>query len=72
MQQRSDAYAAGIRPGDIIVTFNGSRVDDASHFERQLSDAKIGSTVTLGLLRERKQMTVKVPVVKANIQRRRG
>ena len=72
MQQRSDAYAAGIRPGDIIVSFNGSPVDDASHFERQLSDAKIGSTVTLSLLRERKQLSVKVPIVKANIQRRRG
>jgi len=72
MQQRSDAYAAGIRPGDIIVSFNGSPVDDASHFERQLSDAKIGSTVTLSLVRERKQLSVKVPIVKANIQRRRG
>ena len=72
MQQRSDAYAAGIRPGDIIVSFNGSPVDDASHFERQLSDAKIGSTVTLSLLRERKQLSVKVPIVKASIQRRRG
>ncbi len=72
MQQRSDAYAAGIRPGDIIVSFNGSPVDDASHFERQLSDAKIGSTVTLSLLRERRQLSVKVPIVKASIQRRRG
>ncbi|MDQ3349017.1 MAG: trypsin-like peptidase domain-containing protein, partial [Acidobacteriota bacterium] len=72
MQQRSDAYAAGIRPGDIIVSFNGSAVDDASHFERQLSDAKIGSTVTLTLRRERKQLTAKVPIAKANIQRRRG
>ena len=72
MQQRSEAYAAGIRPGDIIVSFNGSPIDDASHFERHLSDAKIGSTVTLTLLRERKQLTVKVPIAKANIQRRRG
>jgi serine protease Do len=70
MQQRSDAYAAGIRPGDIISTFNGTAIDDASHFERLLSDAKIGSTVTLVLMRERKQLTVKVPVVKATIQRR--
>ena len=72
MQQRSDAYAAGIRPGDIIVSFNGTAIDDSGHFERLLSDAKIDSTVTLGLLRERKPITVKVPVVKANIQRRRG
>lgn len=72
MQQRSDAYAAGIRPGDIIVSFNGTAIDDLGHFERLLSDTKIDSTVTLGLLREHKPITVKVPVVKANIQRRRG
>lgn len=72
MQQRSDAYAAGIRPGDIIVSFNAAPIDDATHFERLLSDATIGSTVTLGLLRDGKPLTVKVPVVKATAQRRRG
>ncbi|MEO8521023.1 MAG: trypsin-like peptidase domain-containing protein [Acidobacteriota bacterium] len=72
MQQRSDAYAAGIRPGDIIVSFNAAPIDDATHFERLLSDAKIGSTVTLGLLRDGKPLTVKVPVVKATAPRRRG
>ncbi|MEN3336660.1 MAG: hypothetical protein V7647_336 [Acidobacteriota bacterium] len=72
VQQRSDAYTAGIRPGDIITSFDGTPVDDASHFERMLSDAKIGSTATLGLLRERKPLTIKVPIVKASIQRRRG
>jgi serine protease Do len=70
MQQRSDAYAAGIRPGDIITAFNATAIDDASHFDRLLSDAKIGSTVTLTVMRERKQLTVKVPVVKATPQRR--
>ena len=72
VQQRSDAYAAGIRPGDILSSFDGTVIDDASHFERLLSDAKIGSTVTLGLLRERKSLTIKVPIVKASSQRRRG
>jgi serine protease Do len=71
MQQRSDAYASGIRPGDIVVSFNGTAIDDATHFERLLSDAKIGSTVTLGLLRDGKPVTVKVPVVKSIPKRRR-
>lgn len=72
MQQRSDAYSAGIRPGDIIVSFNGTAIEDATHFQRLLSDAPIGSTVTLGLLRDGRQVTVKVPVVKSTPQRRRG
>jgi Do/DeqQ family serine protease len=71
MQQRSDAYAAGMRPGDIIVAFNGTPVEDQSHIMRLLSDAKIGSTVTLGLLREGKPLSVKVPIVKSVGQGRR-
>ncbi len=71
MQQRSDAYVAGLRPGDVIVSFNGTTVEDQSHFVRLLSDAKIGTTVTLGLLREGKSISVKVPVVKATGQARR-
>ena len=71
MQQRSDAYAAGLRPGDVIISFNGTALEDQSHFMRLLADAKIGSTVTLGLLREGKSVTVKVPIVKATGQARR-
>jgi Do/DeqQ family serine protease len=71
MQQRSDAYVAGMRPGDIIVSFNGTPVEDQSHIMRLLSDAKIGSTVTLGLLREGKPLSVTVPIVKSVGQARR-
>jgi serine protease Do len=71
MQQRSDAYLAGMRPGDIIVSFNGTPVEDQSHIMRLLSDAKIGSTVTLALLREGKSLSVKVPIVKSVGQSRR-
>jgi Do/DeqQ family serine protease len=71
MQQRSDAYAAGLRPGDVIVSFNGATLDDQSQFERLLADAKIGSTVTLGLLREGRPLSIKVPIVKSTGQARR-
>jgi Do/DeqQ family serine protease len=71
MQQRSDAYAAGLRPGDVIVSFNGTTLEDQSQFVRLLSDAKIGSTVTLGILREGRSMNAKVPIVKSTGQVRR-
>jgi serine protease Do len=71
MQQRSDAYAAGMRPGDIVVNFNGTAVEDQAQFARMLSEAKIDSTVTLGILREGKQLTIRVPVVKSAPQLRR-
>ena len=71
MQQRSDAYAAGLRPGDVVVSFNGTTIEDQSQLYRLLSDAKIGTTVTLGVLREGHSMSVKVPIVKATGQTRR-
>jgi serine protease Do len=71
MQQRSDAYAAGLRPGDIIVSFNGTPIEDHLHFSRLISDAKIGSAVTLGILREGKSLSLKVPIVKSVGQSRR-
>jgi Do/DeqQ family serine protease len=71
MQQRSDAYIAGMRPGDVIVSFNGTNIEDEYHIMRLLADAKIGSTVTLGLLREGKSLSAKVPIVKSIGQARR-
>ncbi len=68
---RAEAYAAGLRPGDIIVSFEGTSVDDASHFLRLLSDARIGATVSLTVLRNGRQATVRVPVVQAQGERPR-
>ena len=44
---RSVASRAGLEPGDIIIAFDGQPVDDASDYARLLSDAEIGSRVTL-------------------------
>jgi S1-C subfamily serine protease len=66
VDQRAQAYEAGLKPGDIIVSFNGTNVDDMSQFIRLLSDARIGSTVTLGVLRNGRQATVRVGVTQAS------
>jgi serine protease Do len=65
VDQRSDAFRSGLEPGDIIVTFNGSNVEDTSQFIRLLSDAPIGTTVTLGVLRQGRPATVQVAVTQA-------
>ncbi len=59
----ADAYAAGVRQYDIIVSFNGVAIEDPAHFMRMLADSPIGGTVTLGLLRNGRSLTAKVPVV---------
>jgi Do/DeqQ family serine protease len=62
MHRNSSAYQAGIRPGDVIVSFNGEKVDSAEEFTRLLSDAKIGSTAALVVVRDGRRTTVKVPI----------
>ncbi len=63
IERRSPAYKAGVEPGDIIISFNGQAVIDPGHFIRLSSDAAIGSTATLGVIREGQQATLKVPVL---------
>ena len=71
IDQRSDAYQAGLRGGDIVVRFNGTAVEDEAHFIRLLSDAKIGSNAALGVLRDGREDTVRVPIIQASGRSRR-
>jgi serine protease Do len=63
MRRSTPAFDAGIRPGDVIVGFNGQRVDDPSQFFRFIADAKIGSTARIKLLRGGKTLEVTIPIV---------
>jgi Do/DeqQ family serine protease len=68
---RSDPYRAGLRQYDIITSFNGTQLEDASQFIRLLADAEIGSTVALTVVRDGRQMSVKVVVEQASGTRTR-
>ncbi len=70
MSRESAAYDAGIRPGDVIVTFNGTTVEDPSHFLRLLSDSTIGSTVTIGAYRDGRKIEFRVKVESSAATRR--
>jgi serine protease Do len=61
----SDAFAAGLRQYDIIVSFNKTLIEDASQFIRLLADAEIGSTATLTVFRDGRQQTVQVKIEQA-------
>jgi len=68
---RAPAADAGLRPGDVIVGFNGKTLENASHFIRLLSDAQIGTSATLSIIRDGRNTTVKVPVSASQPSRRR-
>jgi serine protease Do len=64
------AGAAGLRRYDIIVEFNGTKLEDSSHFMRLLGDAEIGSTATLMVVRQGQQRTIRVNIVAAGARTR--
>jgi Do/DeqQ family serine protease len=62
MYRNGAAYRAGLRPGDVVVSFNGQEIEDASALSRLVADTPIGSTVTLGVVTERRRTDVRVQV----------
>ena len=69
MSRRSDAWDAGLRPGDIVIAFNGRAIDDASQFQRLLADSKVGTTARLEILRQGRKATLSVPITRARRSR---
>ncbi len=68
----SEAYRAGLRPGDVIVGYNGTAVTDPSQFFRLIADATIGSTATLRVLRDGHERDVKVTISSSGRRGGRG
>jgi serine protease Do len=63
MRRDSEAYEAGVRPGDVIVGFNNTPVSDPSQLFRLVADAEIGSTATLRVFRNGRTVDLRVPIV---------
>ena len=63
IDRRSPAFQAGVEPGDVIVSFNGQEVSDPTALIRLVADAPIGSTATVVVMREGRQVTLKIPVL---------
>jgi Do/DeqQ family serine protease len=66
MSRGSEAYVAGIRPGDVIVQFNGQPIADPSQFSRMVADAKIGSSASVRVLRNGRGIEFKLAVVSSS------
>jgi serine protease Do len=71
MTRDSEVYVAGLRPGDVVVAFNGQNVSDPSQFQRMVSDARIGSTATITVLREGRKIEFKLAIVSSSTARPR-
>ncbi len=58
----SPADHSGLRPGDVVRSFNGEPVKDARTLVQKVSYAGIGESVTLGIVREQRTAEVTVEI----------
>ncbi|PYM44334.1 MAG: peptidase [Candidatus Rokuibacteriota bacterium] len=61
----SPAAAAGLVQNDVIVTFDGTEVEDYHHLQRLSADAEVGKTVKLAIVRSRERRTLELRIAEA-------
>jgi S1-C subfamily serine protease len=66
MSRASSAYDAGLRPGDVVLSLNATRVENAAQLWRLVADTPIGSSVRLRVRRGDRTVDLTVPVVAAS------
>jgi Do/DeqQ family serine protease len=65
----SPADQAGIRRGDVIIAVNGDAVSDTNTLRNRIAGMQPGSEVTLTILRDGKEQTVKTRLAEFNSER---
>ncbi|MGH8415435.1 MAG: PDZ domain-containing protein, partial [Gammaproteobacteria bacterium] len=61
----SQAEKAGIKPNDVIVSVNGSPITSAADLANAVGAMRVGTPLTLGVIRNGKQMTINAKIGKA-------
>jgi serine protease Do len=72
MTRASEAFEAGLRPGDVIVAMNGQAISDPSQFLRLVADSKPGTTAVVKVQRAGRTLEFKLPIVSTSTARVRG
>jgi serine protease Do/serine protease DegQ len=62
----SPAAKGGIRQGDIILTFDGKDVRDASHLQRVVADTPVGKKVPVMIFREGREVQLTITTTSAD------
>ncbi|HXE80624.1 MAG TPA: trypsin-like peptidase domain-containing protein [Vicinamibacterales bacterium] len=64
----SPAAAAGVRPHDLIVAFDGKAIEGVDDLARHLTDAVIGCPVPLVVIRAHEKRTLRVVPIEAGVR----
>ena len=70
MSRDAAAYRAGLQPGDVVLAVNNQTVETPAQFNRIIQDARIGSTVTLRVVRDGRQRDITVAIQASSSRRR--
>ncbi|MGD9967651.1 MAG: trypsin-like peptidase domain-containing protein [Hyphomonadaceae bacterium] len=52
------AAQAGLRPGDVVLRFNGQDIADSRALTRMVGEAQVGSTVAIDIVRDGRRMQI--------------
>lgn len=64
VSENSSAQKAGVKPGDIILSFDGQDIDDTKNLSRMAAETPIGKTVTLEIWRDNKIQKLDLKIYK--------
>jgi serine protease Do len=62
VMEGSPAEKAGIRPGDVIVTYNGRSVDSSTSLRNMVAQTNVGGEVKVKIIRDGKHKVLKITV----------
>jgi serine protease Do len=68
VSNNSPAAKAGIRPGDVIIEFNGKKVDNDRGLVDMVVATRPGTTVPVKVVRSKQQKSVNVVVGELNVE----
>jgi serine protease Do len=70
VDEDSPAAKAGLKAGDVITSINGRAVNDTRDVTQEIRSAEAGKDVEIGVLRERKSLTLKAQLPERRSSRR--
>jgi serine protease Do len=72
VEEGAPGAKAGLRPGDIVVKFNGQPVKDSDDLVGKVVSTKPGTTVPLEIVRNRQRRTLNVTVEELDLEAEQG